>query len=475
VAYLNDEAVWEEGVRQLEPTDDCLADVFNEPLGQLTRRTKAVKQMVETESAARQAVADEVEENKREFVSRLNAVEGRGGPVAAHDFGSETPNDEELTQYACEAIWGAGGVFIWNADNSATSTYEVGGVVHAAVEIFNSTWVRNTYNGINHRIVLVNTPDTEPAIFAWEDVGYDTVGIADEEHAGLVKSGGDIAVDPVTGKVRISDAAMDKSGGSAALYDESKARNLLDVLGVRAEHSDEPATLEEAAEVMHILREKINADGESDFSGLRYADYLDLPSLNDGSTTYTWNAAYKNLRIMIAGFNIYKNAGDTENTKNHIVFTFRHCPLTRQMNTSNTNSGGYASSALAAYLEGDFKNGLKAVLGDCLYTIRRILSTKGSWSWNSDTVFLPTEQEIWGSVIWGEAGYSGGFQAQYPVYRESVIYKVKLHNGSRMWFWEATPYKDNTTAFCSSHDYGYAYGGTSASAAGGVAPAFCVA
>ena len=473
MAYLNDDAVWEEGVRQLEPTDDCLADVFNEPLGQLTRRTKAVKQMAETESEVRQALAEEVAENKQEFVSRLNAVEGRGGPVAAHDFGSETPEDEELTQYTCEAIWGAGGVFTWNAENPAASTYEIGERIHTADEIFNSTWVRNTYNGINHRLVLVNTPNTEPAVFAWEDVGYDTVGLANEELAGLVKSGGDIDVDPITGIVRIRDAALDRSAGSAALVDESKARNLLDVLGIREVHSDEPATLEEVAQVMQILREKINADGESDFSGLRYADYLDMPSLNDGSTTYTWNGTYKNLRIMIAGFNIYKHAGDTENTKNHIVFTFRNCPLTRQMNSSDTNSGGYAASAMATYLEGNFKNGLRAVLGDYLYTIRRLLSTKGNWAWKSDTVFLPTEQEIWGSVIWGETGYSGGFQAQYPVYRESVIYKVKLYNGARQWYFEATPYKDNTPAFCHSGNLGAAYY-FSASAAGGVAPAFCV-
>jgi hypothetical protein len=69
-----------------------------------------------------------------------------------------------------------------------------GGVTHTAGEIFNATRVRNTYNGLNHRLVLTNTPDTIPPVFDWEDVGYDTVGIAAADLPGLVKSGGDVTV-----------------------------------------------------------------------------------------------------------------------------------------------------------------------------------------------------------------------------------------------------------------------------------------
>jgi hypothetical protein len=71
MAYLNDEAEWEAGVRRLEETDDCEAGVFNETLGQLTRRTSALKAMVGSEAAAR-------EEGDAALAARLNAVEGRG-------------------------------------------------------------------------------------------------------------------------------------------------------------------------------------------------------------------------------------------------------------------------------------------------------------------------------------------------------------------------------------------------------------
>jgi hypothetical protein len=329
----------------LEETDDCEAGVFNVPFGQLARRTNYLKQAGEAEKAARQGDIAAV-------AARLNAVEGRGGPIAARDFETEAPSQEALTQYACERIWNAGGTFVWNGGSPAASTYTAAdGTVHTAGEIFNSTWVRNTYNGINHRIVLANTPDTEPAVFAWEDVGYDTVGIATDTLAGLVKSGGDVEIDPVTG-------LMSVKGGVGASFSPDgwglvgDGRNLLDVFGV--------ASVADAVEALH---QKINASGVPDFSGLQIGDYLDLPSLNDGSTTYTWNESYKNLRIVISGFNTYKHMGSTENAKNHIVFTFENCPLTKRMNAANTNTGGYAATEMRTYLEDGFLTGLVAALG----------------------------------------------------------------------------------------------------------------
>ncbi|MDR0403588.1 MAG: DUF6273 domain-containing protein [Treponema sp.] len=144
------------------------------------------------------------------------------------------------------------------------------------------------------------------------------------------------------------------------------------------------------------------------------------------------------------------------------------------MNPTDTNTGGYAASEMAAYLNDGFKTGLQAVLGDYLYPIRRLLSIKGDWAWKTDTVFLPTEREVWGTPVWGETNRDGGFQAQYPVYRDSVIYKAKRHNGSRMWWWEASPYSGSAASFCFAYGYGIASCIT-ASSVGGCAPAFCVA
>lgn len=258
-----------------------------------------------------------------------------------------------------------------------------------------------------------------------------------------------------------------------ALVDESKARNLLDILGIRSVHSDEPATFEEIKKVMGILHERINPDGIPDFSDLRLCDYLDLPEINDGTTVYKWNGEYKNLRIMISAFNLYKIIGYPENEKNHIVFTFRNCVLTRPMNDSNANAGGYSPSKLASYLDGGFKTGLEAVLGNTLYAVYRALSKKGRWDWKKHTVFLPTEREVWGTTVWGERARDGGFQAQYPIFRDSALYKGKRHNGSRMWWWLASPTEANATTFCVYRYRGIA-SNFDAGDSGGVAPAFCV-
>jgi hypothetical protein len=115
----------------------------------------------------------------------------------------------------------------------------------------------------------------------------------------------------------------------------------------------------------------------------------------------------------------------------------------------------------------------QAIGGDYLYPVYRLLSTKGAWAWEQNTVFLPTEYEVWGASVWSEAGHGGGFQCQYPIFRETV-YKGKRHNGFRMWWWCASPSASPAASFCVVNYYIAAHYG-SASAAGGVAPAFCVA
>jgi len=248
---------------------------------------------------------------------------------------------------------------------------------------------------------------------------------------------------------------------------EGLSRSLLDVFKV-----------DTIAKAMAEIRRRCNNNGEidnskiPDFRGIRIGDYLDLPSLDDGSTVYTWNANYKNLRIVVSGFNHYKNAGDPENTENHILFTFRNCITTKRINATDTNTGGFANSELRKYLEGVFALGLKQAIGDYLLPVRRLLSTKGGWGWSNDTVFLPTEREVWGCPVWGETDWDGGAQAQYPIFFFTV-YKGKRINGSRQWYWCASPSASSAAYFCNIYSNIYAnyyY----ASAAGGVAPAFCV-
>ena len=244
----------------------------------------------------------------------------------------------------------------------------------------------------------------------------------------------------------------------------TEGRNLLTVLGVTT-----------VAEAMEVLHERCNGEGVADFSGLMIGDYLDLPSLTVDGTTYTWNATYQNLRIVISGFNHYIHCGDTENTKNHILWTFKNVVLQRQMNSSDTNTGGYNASAMKTYLDGVFALGLGSALGssDYLYTISRAISRKGSTEWARNTVFLPTEVEVFGVATYGDDQNAWNTNIQYPIYRDSSYYRCKKYNGSRAWWWEATPHASNSTNFCDVDTGGNSGGSNASKSNGGVAPAFC--
>ena len=244
----------------------------------------------------------------------------------------------------------------------------------------------------------------------------------------------------------------------------TEGRNLLTVLGVTT-----------VAEAMEVLHERCNGEGVADFSGLMIGDYLDLPSLTVDGTTYTWNATYQNLRIVISGFNHYIHCGDTENTKNHILWTFKNVVLQRQMNSSDTNTGGYNASAMKTYLDGVFALGLGSALGssDYLYTISRAISRKGSTEWVRNTVFLPTEVEVFGVATYGDDQNAWNTNIQYPIYRDSSYYRCKKYNGSRAWWWEATPNASNSTSFCNVSRNGYSNNNYASHSDGGVAPAFC--
>ena len=244
----------------------------------------------------------------------------------------------------------------------------------------------------------------------------------------------------------------------------TEGRNLLTVLGVTT-----------VAEAMEVLHERCNGEGVADFSGLMIGDYLDLPALTVDGTTYTWNATYQNLRIVISGFNHYIHCGDTENTKNHILWTFKNVVLQRQMNSSNTNTDGYNASAMKTYLDGVFALGLGSALGssDYLYTISRAISKKGSTNWVRDTVFLPTEVEVFGVATYGDDQIAWNTNIQYPIYRDSSYYRCKKYNGSRAWWWEGTPYASTSANFCDVNYNGFSNHAYASDSGGGLAPAFC--
>jgi hypothetical protein len=310
--------------------------------------------------------------------------------------------------------------------------------------------------------------------------------IIQRDAQGRAKAAAPLANDDIARLEEVLDAAKRVTPAGFGLY--RTGRDLKEVLGVSS-----------IPDAMAALRARCNGTGTPDFSGLQIGDYLDgidlsaIPAENGGTAGQAWNDTYKNNRITLSAFNSYKGAGDTEVTKNHIRFDFANAPLQKRMNPANSNEGGYAASEIRAFLDGTngdgsgsktgvttaaFLNALKAQIGDYILPVRRLFSIRPSsgndWGWNTYSLWLPSENEIFGANAWGEAGYGDGQKLHIPLYRDSYRHRIKRYNGSRIWYWLCTPYSGSAADFCIANNLGFAYN-YSASAVGGCAPAFCVA
>ena len=136
-----------------------------------------------------------------------------------------------------------------------------------------------------------------------------------------------------------------------------------------------------------------------------------------------------------------------------------------QMNSSNTNQGGWGSCAMRnthlpailALMPSEVQEAIKEVNKIyCVSWVTMEMSTV------ADKLFLLSEQEVWGKRTW--APQIEG--SQYALYASGVS---KMKNS--VW-WQRSIYVNNSTDFCcvyANGNIGY-YG---ASASGGVVPAFC--
>lgn len=145
----------------------------------------------------------------------IEALQGAGGALAAYNFNTATPTQETLTKYAIDQIWVGNTNWAWNAANPAASTFtSADGVSRTAAEIFNSTWVNNTYD--DHRWQLTNTQNTEPKVFEWVDVGRDIVSVATATTAGIVRvgDGSQMVVNASTGDISLDGSKAESIRGT---------------------------------------------------------------------------------------------------------------------------------------------------------------------------------------------------------------------------------------------------------------------
>ena len=151
--------------------------------------------------------------------------------------------------------------------------------------------------------------------------------------------------------------------------------------------------------------------------------------------------------------------------KNHDTYTAGGtAPLTfqmhdcyadpKQMNTDNTNAGGWTSCemrsthlpAILALMPSEVQAGIKEV---------NKLTSDGSQSstinTTADKLFLLSEIEIFGSTTYSKAGEG----SQYAYYSAGNS-TVKNFSGSATNWWERSPFRHDSTNFCRVNRYGSA-------------------
>lgn len=176
------------------------------------------------------------------------------------------------------------------------------------------------------------------------------------------------------------------------------------------------------------------------------------------------------MTLEIADFDHDYLSGSTSANKAGISMITRDLlPNTRQVNSSNTNVGGFPASALYDYLNGTILNGLPSELRSALKTIYKWYGTGNNTTngqWHGCKVWIPLEYEMFGTTDYAPSTeHSTGNARKYPIFTDNASRIKKLNNGSgsAQWYWEASPIASNTVRFCVVADngiasYGYASG-----------------
>lgn len=117
------------------------------------------------------------------------------------------------------------------------------------------------------------------------------------------------------------------------------------------------------------------------------------------------------------------------------------------MNSSNTNGGGWKSSAMRTSTMATMKGYLPAAWQTAIKPVNKVSGTGGGSSSGTETVsdscFLLAEIEIFGSTTYSVSGEG----TQYAYYKAGNS-KVKNRRGSANTWWERSPYSGGSYFFC---------------------------
>ena len=183
----------------------------------------------------------------------------------------------------------------------------------------------------------------------------------------------------------------------------------------------------------------------------------------------TVNIGGTNYEVQIIGFN-----HDDKVSGGKAAYSFQLVDClnqTQQMNTSNTNTGGWNGSAMRGRMS-TYKSQLPATLRNVIKTVKKKSGTGGGSSsgtqQTNDDLFLLSEIEIFGTTTYSVAGEG----TQYEWYKAGNS-RIKKVNGSAIVWWGRSPSSGDAGYFCCVNSSSSASNSV-ANGSGGVSFGFCV-
>jgi hypothetical protein len=336
-------------------------------------------------------------------------------------------------------------------------------------------WGGSAYTEVSKSLALGETPESAHRGDHGK-VAYEHVAKTDNPHAVTKAQVGLGNVD------NTSDASKPVSTLQQAAIDTGLNRTMAEIMGFAPRNLMTLFGVATVAQAFAALR-AISVTG--DFRSLRLGDYIDLPSLSIGADSLQpdayparnliWNASYENLRLEIVGFDDYYLVGNAAvPNQHHVTMMFKNLPTLAQFNTTNITTGDYPGSMLFHWLHEQFEPALVSAIGLTPRPVDRIIGTVGSWGWvGSETIFLPTNVNIFGTTGFSHTNYGTGTQTQFALFALNPNRKLKKYNGSRTSWWLAEPSAGSSASFCLADGGGRAYF-NGASGTSGVDPAFLI-
>ena len=161
------------------------------------------------------------------------------------------------------------------------------------------------------------------------------------------------------------------------------------------------------------------------------------------------------MTLEIADFDHDYLSGSTSASKAGISFITKNLLYTGyQMNTSNTNVGGFPDSKLYDTLSSTIWNAIPAEWRNVIKTVYKWYGTGNATNngeWFGSKIWVPLEYEMFGTTTYSPSTeHSTGNARKYPIFTNNNSRIKKMNNGagSANYYWESSPNAGNTTYFC---------------------------